>query len=97
VIVIGRIRALQRTDLAKFLNLVYVLCMCVSWEIRLDALCESCGLKGRAPERGSKGGAPERGSKGGAPPSVGRRAEPPERGSKGEAPECGSKGRSPRA
>jgi hypothetical protein len=63
-IVRGRIRALQRTDLATFLNLVYILCMCVSWEIRLDALCGSCGPKGRAPGRRSKGRAPERRSKG---------------------------------
>jgi hypothetical protein len=67
VIVKGRIRALQRTDLAKFLNLAYVLCMCVSRGIRLDALCRSCGLKGRAPSVGRRA----------EPPSVGQRVEPP--------------------
>jgi hypothetical protein len=41
--------------------------MCVSLEIRLDALCGFCGPKGRAPECRSKGGAPSRRSKGGAP------------------------------
>jgi hypothetical protein len=67
VIVRGQIRASQHTDLAEFLDFVYTLYMCVSFEIHLDALCGLSGPKGRAPERRSEGGAPERRSKGRSP------------------------------
>jgi hypothetical protein len=75
-IVKGRIRALQRTDLATSLNLVYVLYMCVSWKFiwmpcaghvgrRAEPL--GAGRRVELPSTGRKGEAPERGLKGRSP------------------------------
>jgi hypothetical protein len=106
VIIRGRIRASRRNDLAKRLNLAYLLYMYVSREI-LQSACanfdESWRSRGEALERRSKGKAPEHRSKGEAPsvgqkakpPSVGRKAKPPSVGQKAKPPSVGRKAKPP--